>query len=489
MDALALPPSVADPLLVHGDCLDILTRLPNASIDVVVTDPPAGINFMGSRTGWDSFAGYEPRTARGLEVEPPLAALGLAKWARGFVTFMVDVWSEVDRVLKPGAFVCAWALPKTADLAGLAMRLAGWELHDSLLHLYGSGMPKGINVSKEIDKLHGAEREVIGHKGGRYNYGFSESSGAPMGHLDPRRNSPTNMAKSGHITAPATDDARRWEGWNSQLAPGHEQWLVARKPSPLTYARQALTHGCGLFNVDACRVPRGEADMEAMRVPEPAFNVGGNTHNSATGTGRSGRMFDPNPSGSHPRNVVLTRGGEACPVEALDRQSGHQRDGVAVRRNGVSGDSTVSFGARAVGSADAGHGGSGGASRYFPRFRYQAKASDRSVPGLGPEANRHPTHKHPELMRWLVRLLAAKAEHTGSLPAIVLDPFMGSGTTGVAAVAEQVRFIGIERDPVTDGDHDSFGVAKARIMAAIGSPEAAAEANEKAPVGAQLGLL
>jgi DNA modification methylase len=86
-------------------------------------------------------------------------------------------------------------------------------------------------------------------------------------------------------------------------------------------------------------------------------------------------------------------------------------------------------------------------------------------------------------MRWLVALLAAKAEHTGGLPAVVLDPFLGSGSTGVACVAERVRFVGIERDQA------SFDVARSRILAAIGSPEHAAEANEVAPAGAQLSLL
>ena len=127
-------------------------------------------------------------------------------------------------------------------------------------------------------------------------------------------------------------------------------------------------------------------------------------------------------------------------------------------------------------------GDSGGASRYFPTFGYLAKASDRSIPGRSDMTNAHPTHKHPDLMRWLVRLVTPPG-------GVVLDCFMGSGTTGIACVAERARFVGIERDPVAEGDHDSFGVARARIMAAIGSPEAAAEANELAPVGAQLGLL
>lgn len=138
------------------------------------------------------------------------------------------------------------------------------------------------------------------------------------------------------------------------------------------------------------------------------------------------------------------QGGEDCPVAEIDRQSGVQRDGVA-------GITAISPGTQR--GADQGFGGQGGASRYFNRFRiaYYAKASDRSVPGSDdPKANRHETHKHPELMRWLVRLLARPGN-------VVLDCFMGSGTTGVACAAEGISFIGIEREP------RHFAVAQARI--------------------------
>ena len=112
---------------------------------------------------------------------------------------------------------------------------------------------------------------------------------------------------------------------------------------------------------------------------------------------------------------------------------------------------------------------------------YYPKARDRRA-GLAHGSNQHPTHKHVDLMRWLVRLMAVTDAHTGGA-AVVLDPFMGSGTTGVACVAELVRFIGIEREA------EHFDVARARILTAIGSPDLAAEVNEAAPDGAQLALL
>lgn len=466
-----MPTAVETPLLLHGDCIEMLRRLPDASVDVSIADPPAGIGFMGKT--WDSFAGYEAQTARGREVADRLgcdalleraadlieaqlpagmtamqaaalvvelrqraASRLLAPWAVGFVVFMTDVWTETLRVLKPGAYVCAWALPKTADLQALAMRFAGLDVKDSLLHLFGSGMPHGLDIGKALDKMHGAER---------------------------------------------------WDGWNTELAPGYEQWILARKPTPLTYAKQVLAHGTGAMHVDAVRVPRGEALVRPPIRRDDNITLG-----CGLGVGRQDE-----PDGGYPPNVLLShlpecgeRCARGCPARELDEQSGVQKDGVAVKRNGVRNDNIVGFaGPLPPGTADQGYGSGGGASRFFPQFRYQAKARDRRAGLRSDIGNEHPTHKHVDLMRWLVRLLAAKAEATGGDPAIVLDMFMGSGTTGVACVAERVRFIGIERDPVSEGGPQSFHVARSRILAAIGSVEVAAEANATATPGAQLALL
>lgn len=445
---IALPTSPDAPLLLHGDCLDLLAQLPDASVHAVVTDPPAGIGFMGKP--WDSFAGYRPRTRAGVlamrrlvaaertwewrasfagEAEVAIVRVPMSDgtvmildghdedplpaWAVGFVAFLADVWSEVDRVLKPGGWVCAWALPKTADLSGLAGRAVGWEVHDSLLHLFGGGMPKGLNIGKALDNV--------------------------------------------DVTAPATEAARRWDGWNTQLAPGHEQWLLFRKPTRLTYAANVLEHCTGALHVDACRIPRGDG-------------------------ARTGETS----GGSWPRNVLLTCGGEECPAEALDRQSGTLTSGGRSGAAYAHDTKTEGWGNLGLQTGTL-FADKGGASRFFTRFDdrvgYFPKASDRSAGLRSDIANQHPTHKSVDLMRWIVRLLAATAETTGDEAAIVLDCFMGSGPTGVACVAERVRFIGIEREA------SSFEVARARILAAIGSPDAAAEANEAARPGAQLALL
>lgn len=442
----SLPPSF---MLHHGDCLDVLATLPADSFDCSVEDPPAGIGFMGKP--WDSYKSYEPRTPRGVEVQSGLKLLGFDTWERGFVAFMVEAHVAKLRVLKPGAFVLTWALPKTADLAGLALRLAGFEVQDSIVHLFGQGMSKAGDLGKKIDKMLGAEREVVGKV------------------AQPRRVTSATDALGGSwqdapdLTAPATPEAERWTDWSSQLAPGHEQWLLARKPTRLTYAEQVLTHGCGALNIGACRVPRGEGEA-GTRCTNRDESGACRGHRNA-GVSTSGETFhgpDTSPAGSWPKNVVLTEGGPACPVAELDRQSGATLSRGGSRGAGGQYGRYSPIGAQP--DVEPGFGDTGGASRYFTRFRYVPKASDREVPGGDAKGNRHPTHKHPELMRWLIKLVCPKGGR-------VLDSFAGSGTTGVAAAAEGATFVGIEADA------DSHATALARIAyayaaAADGKPEA-----------------
>ncbi len=225
----AIPTAVHEPLLIHGDCIEELRKLPANSVDAYVSDPPSAIAFMGRK--WDSFKAYEPVTERGREVLDGLGLLGLARGDRGFVAFMVEHWTEVRRVLKPGAYVVAWALPKTSDLAGLAMRLAGFDMELPLLHLFGSAMPKGKNVSKAHDEMAGAEREVMGTSADFARDGYARRTDGS--HVKPGANGTMGAHAdrwAAEVTAPATDAAERWDGYNTQLAPGFEHWLVGQEP-------------------------------------------------------------------------------------------------------------------------------------------------------------------------------------------------------------------------------------------------------------------
>ena len=353
--------------LWHGDCLDVLATLPDASVDSVVTDPPYGLGFMGK--AWDDL--------------PP----GLP-WA-----------VECLRVLKPGGHLLAFGGTRTWHRLACAAEDAGFEMRDSIAWLYGSGFPKSLDVSKAIDKAAGAEREVIGRKGGRYAYGFSEDA---RDHFKPYGDGGFTADPStiGDITAPATPAAQQWQGWGTALKPAFEPIVVARKPLQGTVASNVLAHGTGALNVDGCRVGAG------LFVPGGGGNL---PSGGIMGRKNSGKPSTAgHTSGRWPANVVLGhtpdcdviyegRGeirlegpcAPGCPVAELDRQSGESSSRVGKPRGAASGDG---WGMTATGAEYA---DSGGASRYFyttkatsERPRYN-KSVLRLRAGLTPEQVGH----------------------------------------------------------------------------------------------------
>ncbi len=213
------------------------------------------------------------------------------------------------------------------------------------------------------------------------------------------------------------------EGRGTALKPAHEPIVVARKPLArgATVAANVLAHGMGALNIDACRVETDDDRSRPPRTPNEIFGGGRGTNLTASAS---------DPAGRWPTNVVL----DDVAAAELDEQSGTTKSGVQTKPAGKGGpDSTL------PGEAPGGpqYGDSGGASRFFPVFRYQAKAPTRERPKVDGVA--HPTVKPLELMRWLVRLVTP-------VDGIVLEPFAGSGTTVEAAVLEGMRCIGIERE-------------------------------------------
>lgn len=418
--------------LWHGDCLDVLRTLPDNSVDSVVTDPPYGLEFMGK--AWDSFGkdtsnGYReaPRINdrsgegfpghRGAAVNSFQAGAPFQRWC--------EQWAaECLRVLKPGGHLLAFGGTRTWHRLACAVEDAGFEVRDSIAWLYGSGFPKSLDVSKAIDKAGGWERP---------DNGFSSTSTTCPAFPNPCPGHPTaNGSLGGGVmrharpSAPASDAARTWQGWGTALKPAFEPVVVARKPLAGTVAANVLTHGTGALNIDGCRV--------AGNVPHTQGGItsGGIMAGSVEGARRE--PFVPAPAGRWPANVVLSDDQAA----ELDRQSGTSRDGVAVNRNrGDLRPQTVAGAPARVLHEDQGYGGEGGASRFFPTFRYEAKAPTVERPRDGETA--HPTVKPLDLMRWLVRLVTPPG-------GTVLEPFAGSGTTAEACVIEGFRCIAIERE-------------------------------------------
>lgn len=281
-----------------------------------------------------------------------------------------------------------------------------------------SGFPKSLDVSKAIDKAAGAERPVVG-----LNPRAAQQTAKPDAtSLGRFAGTPSDL------TAPATDDAKRWEGWGTALKPAHEPIVVARKPMVGTVAVNVLAHGTGGLNIDTCRVG------DEVRVNPSAGNAPGHPGGAHIETGATRGVAGQEAIGRWPTNVVM----DEAAAQALDEQSGTLKSGANPARRGSDKfrDAYGEFAGQEECTPARGA-DSGGASRFFPVFRYQAKAPTKERPKVDGVA--HPTVKPLELMRWLVRLVTPPG-------GVVLDPFAGSGTTAQAAMLEGMCCVTIERE-------------------------------------------
>jgi DNA modification methylase len=420
-------PWVPGALLYQAECLPVLRSLASASVSAVITDPPYGLSDVSSEevvraiTAWAS--GDRERVPNGK------GFMG-NEWDR-FVP-PPAVWDECFRVLKPGGYMAVFAGSRTADLMGLSIRLAGFEMRDTITWMYGSGFPKSRDIGKDIDKIAGVEREIVGaHKWAHVRGdGSAVKTNTYEGGAQSRRGP---MAS----TAPASEAAKQWDGWGTALKPAGEPIIVARKPLEGTVAANVLEHGTGGMNIDGCRVPAvGRPHIQ---------NNGGAKLDACYGSGKNGsKSLGVTDQGRWPANVVLSHTEwcdkgyceDGCPIAELDAQSGITKDGVATNRNRLGIKPNRVYGVYGNLTEDQGYGGVGGASRFFNTFRYQAKAPRSERPVVNGVA--HPTVKPLALMEWLVTLFTPPY-------GVVLDPFAGSGTTGHAALKLGFNSIMVER--------------------------------------------
>ncbi|MDR9792697.1 site-specific DNA-methyltransferase [Aeribacillus pallidus] len=377
--------------ILKGDCLDRLKKLSDNSIDSVVTDPPYGLSkepdivevltkwmngepydhghggFMGKR--WDSFVPHP------------------------------DIWREVHRVLKPGGHALVFAGTRTQDLMTIALRLAGFEVRDVIEWLYFSGFPKSMDVSKAFDKRAGAEREVVA-------YGESGKILRANGQNErPYQQGKDRIEYA--ITAPATELAKKWDGWGTALKPAHEPIIVARKPLEGTVCGNVEKWGCGALNIDRCRIYTEE---KLSYSSSKAVGV------TPFGTGTT----EQHEAGRFPANCVTTEPdafwSKYCNVTPQElSKKASKRD-----RNSDWRGEPIDLEPKNNMRVNA------------PRKSEEEKFATK-------HANNHPTVKPIDLMAWLVRLVTPPG-------GTVLDPFAGSGSTLVAAKREGFGFIGIERE-------------------------------------------
>jgi DNA modification methylase len=489
----AVPPLPAEPITRPGDmwhlgphrllCGDATSRhdvsrlLAEEACDAIVTDPPYNLSFMGK--AWDKH-------------DTPLA---FQQWC--------ETWTaEALRVLRPGGHLLAFGGTRTWHRLAVAVEDAGFEMRDSIAWLYGSGFPKSLDVSKAVDKLDAAEERraraleftafiresgltaqridaLTGtNMGGHYTTAASQPAVATADLFDKLRpylpevperieelvrqrtvesqnyaarpvtgihEQPAagqvwrdNNGFSADLTAGKerrdiahTTEAARFQGWGTALKPAFEPIVVARKPLVGTVAANVLAHGTGALNIDGTRV-------------SPGTPVGGGGNGTANVGGIMGPKtgerprVEPHTAGRWPTNVVLDDHAAA----ELDEQSGTTRSSSRVGRR--TGKEAGTLGAFAGQSEVAmGHDDDGGASRFFPTFRYQAKAPTLERPVVTDDAGNktaHPTVKPLALMRWLLRLVTP-------VGGVVLEPFAGSGTTLIAAHLEHRTCRALELDP------------------------------------------
>lgn len=391
---------MSDFRLYQGDCLEKMRDLADGCVDAIVTDPPYGLSFMGK--DFDTFHA-DGKTDN-----------------EAFQTAMTPIFTEALRVAKPGAHLLAFGGTRTYHRLACAIEDAGWECRDSIMWHHGSGFPKSMDVSKAIDKMLGVERDIVGYS--------SSGVGKPSAMLnhghDDRTGHANGDGKTFVITAPATPEAAAWSGWGTALKPATEIIMVARKPLEGTVAANVLKYGTGAINIDGCRVPtEGESVSNHSRSAEAAISKG----KYGDGTAQETHQTEGQKLGRFPANLIHDGSPE---VLALFPDSKGQCG--AVRGTEPSEITNGIYGKYNARLAAEPRGDTGSAARFF----YCAKAS-RKERG---EGNDHCTVKPLALMRYLVRLVTRKG-------GIVLDPFMGSGTTGIAAIQEGMRFIGIEKDP------------------------------------------
>ena len=322
----------------------------------------------------------------------------------------VEVWQEAIRVLKPGGHLISFGGTRTYHRMAVAIEDAGFEIRDMVSWIYGSGFPKSLNISKAIDKSAGVQGEIIGEK--RFgktstgqNSGWNDNKVAATGRQD--------------VRALATEEAKQWNGWGTALKPAQEPCVLARKPlSEKTVAANVLKWGTGGLNIDGSRV-----GTETVKNAPPSYR------------GKTGEFVNQNQNftkgkveyntGRFPANIIHDGSDEVLDVFPNDSHRFFYcpKTSKAERNRGCEGleekDGSLCTGA-------------------YAKNRPARLGSDPHKV-TEPKQNHHPTVKPIALMEYMVKLIT----HPGGT---VLDPYMGSGSTGMAAKGLGCDFIGIELD-------------------------------------------
>ena len=355
-------------------------------VDAIVTDPPYHLQSIVDRfknTSPDDDTYTSEKVRNRSDGFSRLAGTGFMgkEWDGGDIAFDPMTWSLCLGLLKPGGHLIAFSASRNYHRMAVAIEDAGFEIRDQIMWIYGSGFPKSHNIGKQVDKIQGNEREVVG-------------KGKPMSSLGVLHDDSWESDSNYNETKGNTE----WEGWGTALKPAHEPIVLARKPiSEKSIADNVLEWRTGAINIDGCRIESEDVSVDRKKVVRKSRSGDGVWTNENSGMKAEGSEFaDADPRGRFPSNLI---------------------------HNGINTD--------------------------WARYFYCPKVSktERNNSAL---QNTHPTVKPIELMKYLCRLVTPKG-------GTVLDPFMGSGSTGMAAKDEGFDFIGIEKE------REYYEIAEARI--------------------------
>ena len=467
-------------LLLNGDCIEEMQKLidDGVQVDSVVTDPPYHLTSIVKRFGKEDSAPAQFGTD-GAYARASTGFMG-KEWDGGDIAFRPETWELALKLLKPGGHLLAFSASRNYHRMAVAIEDAGFEIRDQMMWLYGSGFPKSLNIGKAVDKRMGADREVVG-------------KGKPMSSLGVMHDD--NWQSDNDYNE--TKGNSEWEGWGSALKPAHEPIVMARKPlSENSIVDNVLKHGTGGINIDGCRIEgevnrpptnpsfrdvakdalaRGGLDklsfgqhrdrpIERKKVVRKSRSEDGVWTDGNSGMKAEGTQYaDADPRGRFPANVmhdgsdvIVNQFPEGAKGSTTPRNRG------TVGMFGMPNDATPEY-------AD-----EGSAARFFycPKTSKSERHSnlDDHKTSVGANGNKwtdqdyrrgdtkptterkntHPTVKPVELMKYLCRLVTPKG-------GTVLDPFMGSGSTGMAAKDEGFDFIGIEKEK------EYFDICESRI--------------------------
>lgn len=404
---------------LRGDSLEILKTLSTNSVDSLVTDPPAGIGLIG--LDWDKDKG------------------GKQEW----INWLASIMRECHRILKPGAHGFVWAIPRTSHWTAMALEDAGFHVKDVVTHVFGSGFPKSVAIDKAIKRAKYSDTDLVfkvtawirerrnalgltnkdldqiaGVTGGACHWTALPPNGQP--HiptferwerlekiLGPAPAWLTDLIKPSYEPSTgddSTDDLKKWRGWGTALKPASEHWILVQKPiSEHNLAANIKKFATGGININGSRVP-----VHGKIPSTKNLDFKGGVFLWDTSERSRSSVYHQHPNGRFPSNLLLTRNNEQnCPARIMNEQA----------------DSTANV------------------AEYFKCFQpempfFYCKKPSNFERG---DNNTHPTVKPLQLMRYLARMITPPA-------GTILDPFMGSGSTGVAALLEKFQFIGIERE-------------------------------------------